>query len=277
MLRLAASLAAIAALPLLAATAGSAFEVQGQQGGAASAEAASFWQRFTLDSGQAGGVALRGHRMPQLAPTLTPMVGLNYENAQAVGAVRGAWLEAARLGPVAFGPVLAVDRHLSLSGRDFGDRDDPDRLARFGGFMAFTDAGAEVGRLALTTGRAGGLDVRASKSFKLNDTVTLDIGPVISLGSFERFGYASPAMASAVPAAALAATASRAPLNVDRAQLGAFGLATAIETRVNDRTVARMFAEYARIDAQRSTPGVNQLQNRDRVDFGFSLTTRIGK
>ncbi len=84
-------------------------------------------------------------------------------------------------------------------------------------------------------------------------------------------------MASAVPAAALAATASRAPLNVDRAQLGAFGLATAIETRVNDRTVARMFAEYARIDAQRSTPGVNQLQNRDRVDFGFSLTTRIGK
>ncbi len=82
MLRLAASLAAIAALPLLAATAGSAFEVQGQQGGAASAEAASFWQRFTLDSGQAGGVALRGHRMPQLAPTLTPMVGLNYENAR---------------------------------------------------------------------------------------------------------------------------------------------------------------------------------------------------
>jgi hypothetical protein len=254
-------LAALAALPLGAAGAAQAFEAQALSG------ADQVWQRFTLDRGQAGGVALRGYRLPQFAPTLTPMVGLNYENAQTASAVRGAWLEAARAGSFAFGPVVAVDRHLSLSGRADGSRrDDTERLARFGGFMAFTDPSGEVGRLSLTTGRTGGIDVRATRSFKLSDNVSFDVGPVISLGSFERFGYAAPSFAGA----------GASPINPDRAQLGAFGLATAIETRVNDRTVARMFAEYARIDAQRPAAGSPALQNRDRLDFGFSLSTRIG-
>jgi hypothetical protein len=38
-----------------------------------------------------------------------------------------------------------------------------------------------------------------------------------------------------------------------------------------------MFADYARIEAQRGQPGAANLQGRDRVDFGFSLTTQIGR
>jgi hypothetical protein len=258
--------AALAALPLVAAAPAHAFEAQQVPAGG------DVWQRFTLDRGQTGGVWLRGYRLPQFAPTLTPMVGLNYENAQTASAVRGAWLETARVGSFAIGPVVSVERHLSLTSRSDFARDDAERLTRFGAFLAYTDAGQEVGRVSFSSGRTGGIDLRASRSFKLNDNLSLDIGPVISLGSFERFGYTGPAsaasFASSVPNAG--------PINVDRAQLGAFGLATAIESRVSDRTVARMFAEYARVDAQRPAAGAPQLQNRDRLDFGFSLTTRIG-
>jgi hypothetical protein len=230
----------------------------------------SVWERYTLDTGKTAGLSLRGYRMPQFAPTLAPIVGVNYENAQMASAVRGAWMEAARIGSFAIGPVVTVDRTLALSNRATSVNFSTENAARFGGFLAFTSEGQEVGRLALTTGRTGGLDVRATRSFKLNDNVTLDIGPMISLGSFERFGYEQ---VSRSVAAGVGAGFS----NPDRAQLGAFGLATAIETRISDRTVARMFADYARIDAQRGPTGSPVLQNRDRVDFGFSLTTQIGR
>jgi hypothetical protein len=230
----------------------------------------SVWERFTLDSGKTAGLSLRGYRMPQFAPTLTPIVGVNYENAQTASAVRGAWMEAARVGSFAMGPVVTVDRHLALSNRATAISLDTERSARFGGFLAYSAEGQEIGRLALTTGPMGGLDVRATRSFKLNDNVTLDIGPTISLGSFERFGYEQAARG-------ISAGIAAGSYNADRAQLGAFGLATAIETRISDRTVARMFADYARIDAQRGQPGAAALQNRDRVDFGFSLTTQIGR
>lgn len=228
------------------------------------------WERYTIDQGKTAGLSLRGYRMPQFAPTLTPIVGLNYENAQTASAVRGAWLEAARIGSFAMGPIVTVDRHLALSNRATAVNFNQERATRIGGFLAFNADGLEVGRLALTTGRTGGLDVRATRSFKLNDNVTLDIGPTISLGSFERFGY-DQAARTAVNGLTVGS------FNADRAQLGAFGLATAIETRVSERTVARMFADYARVDAQRGAPGAAALQNRDRVDFGFSLTTQIGR
>jgi hypothetical protein len=279
-----ARLAALMMLPMLAAGPAAAFETRSAGQGAQelglqpagtqnAAEGGSIWQRFTLDGGQSAGISLRGYRLPQFAPTLTPIVGLNYENAQTASAVRGAWLEAARIGSFAIGPVVSVERHLSLTNRSEGQREEAERLTRFGGFLAYTDAGQEVARLALSTGRTGGLDVRATRSFKLSDNVSFDVGPVISLGSFERFGYGAPAAAAGL----MAASPVVAPINVDRAQLGAFGLATAIESRVNDRTVARMFAEYARVDAQRPGAGAPQLPNRDRVDFGFSLTTTIGR
>lgn len=226
------------------------------------------WDRFTLDFGQTSGVSLRGYRMPQFAPNLTPLVGLNYENAQTASAVRGAWLEAARYGSFSAGPVVAVDRALSLATRSPAAAADQADAIRFGGFLAYTDGRQEFGRLSLATGRSGGIDIRASRSFKLNDNLTLDIGPTFSLGSFERFGYDQVTRAISSPAVRI---------NPDRAQLGAFGLATAIETRINDRTVARMFADYARVEAQRGQTGIGQLQARDRVDFGFSLTTRIGQ
>lgn len=228
------------------------------------------WDRYTLDQGKTAGLSLRGYRMPQFAPTLTPIVGVNYENAQMASAVRGAWMEAARIGSFAMGPIITVERHLALSNRATAVNFEQERATRFGGFLAFTAEGQEVGRLALTTGRTGGFDLRATRSFKLNDNVTLDIGPMISLGSFERFGYDQ---ASRSISAGFAPGTS----NADRAQLGAFGLATAIETRISDRTVARMFADYARVEAQRSQPGIGALQNRDRVDLGFSLTTQIGR
>lgn len=230
----------------------------------------SVWERFTLDQGRTAGLSLRGYRMPQFAPNLTPMVGVNYENAQAASAVRGAWMEAARAGAFTMGPVIAVDRHIALSNRAAGMSFDSERATRYGGFLAFTSEGQEVGRLALTTGRTGGFDLRATRSFKLNDNVTLDIGPMISLGSFERFGYDQAARS-------VSAGLGGGGYNADRAQLGAFGLATAIETRISERTVARMFADYARVEAQRNQPGLGALQNRDRVDFGFSLTTQIGR
>ncbi|MGL4440360.1 MAG: hypothetical protein ACRCUE_13925 [Bosea sp. (in: a-proteobacteria)] len=228
------------------------------------------WDRYTLDTGKTAGLSLRGYRMPQFAPTLTPIVGVNYENAQTASAVRGAWMEAARIGPFAIGPVITVERHLALSNRATSVNFETERSTRFGGFLAFTSEGQEVGRVALTTGRTGGFDVRATRSFKLNDNVTLDIGPTISLGSFERFGYEQAARS-------VSSGIGSGSYNADRAQLGAFGLATAIETRISERTVARMFADYARVDAQRGQIGANTLQNRDRVDFGFSLTTQIGR
>jgi hypothetical protein len=224
------------------------------------------WQRFTLDSGTSAGLSFRGHSTPQLAPGLAPMIGLNYENAHLAGMVRNAWMEAGRVGAFAAGPVLAAERHIALSGRSQSTRDQ-DAALRFGGFLSYAESGQEFGRLTLTTGRTGGLDIKATRSFKLNDTVTLDIGPTISLGSFERFGYAQAARNTDN------ATLAGSTVNPDRAQLGAFGLATAIETRLGDRTVARMFADYARIEAQRGTPGLNA---RNRVDVGVSLTTRIG-
>jgi hypothetical protein len=228
------------------------------------------WERYTIDQGKTAGLSLRGYRMPQFAPTLTPIVGLNYENAQTASAVRGAWMEAARVGSFSMGPIVTVDRHLALSNRATAVNFDQERATRVGGFLAFTSQGQEFGRLALTTGRTGGLDVRATRSFKLNDNVTLDIGPTISLGSFERFGYDQATRN-------ITQGAGTGTFNADRAQLGAFGLATAIETRISDRTVARMFADYARIDAQRGQTGGGVLPNRDRVDFGFSLTTQIGR
>jgi hypothetical protein len=226
------------------------------------------WERFTLDQGKTAGLSLRGYRMPQFAPQFAPMVGLNYENAQLASAVRGAWMEAARVGTFSIGPVVAVDRHLSLTRRSVAAGSDD--ATRFGGFLAYTAQGEEIGRVSLTTGRVGGLDIRATRSFKLNDNLSLDIGPTISLGTFERFGYAQAA------SALNALSGAQGPYSPDRAQLGAFGLATAIERRIGDRTVARMFADYARIEAQRSAPGASGLQNRDRVDFGFSLTTTLG-
>jgi hypothetical protein len=228
------------------------------------------WERYTLDQGRTAGLSLRGYRMPQFAPTLTPMVGINYENAQTASAVRGAWMEAARVGSFSMGPIVTVERHLALSNRASALNGDNEKATRFGGFLAFSAEGQEVGRVALTTGRTGGLDVRATRSFKLNDNVTLDIGPTISLGSFERFGYEQAARN-------VGAGLNASSYSADRAQLGAFGLATAIETRISERTVARMFADYARVEAQRSQPGLGAVQNRDRVDFGFSLTTQIGR
>lgn len=230
----------------------------------------SVWERFTLDQGQTAGLSLRGYRTPQFAPSLTPLVGLNYENAQAATAVRGAWMEAARMGSFSMGPVLAVDRTLALSTRGASAGLDARNAARYGAFLAYTAQGQEVGRLSLTTGRLGGLDIKLSRSFKLTDNLSLDIGPTISLGSFERFGYAQ----AAVAAQSLSPAASYGP---DRAQLGAFGLATAIESRISERTVARMFADYARIEAQRGLGVGAGLQGRDRVDLGFSLTTTIGQ
>jgi hypothetical protein len=235
------------------------------QGANGSGAAADFWQRFGVDPGRESGVSLSAFSAPQLAPTLTPIIGLNYENAQVASQVRGAWLEALRVGPVAIGSVVSVDRQLALS--RVGDEA---RATRFGGFLAYHEAGREVGRLSIQTGQAGGFDVRATRSFKLTDRVSLDIGPTVSLGSFERFGY-RPQFSSMA-----GLTSSGQPFNTDRAQLGAFGLTTSIETRISDRTVARMFADYARIDAQRGQPAIPGLQNRDRVDFGFSLSTRIG-
>ncbi len=244
---------------LLAAGSASAFEVTN-----------AVWDRFTLDQGKTAGLSLRGYRMPQFAPNLTAMVGINYENAQTASAVRGAWLEAGRIGPFSAGPLVSVDRVLALSSRGAASAFDQERAARFGGFLAYASGGQEFGRISLTTGRAGGVDIKATRSFKLNDNVSLDVGPTISLGSFERFGYD--------PAQRAASSLGGAPgaFNPDRAQLGAFGLATAIEGRITDRTVARMFADYARVEAQRNPLGAQGLQNRDRVDFGFSLTTRIG-
>ncbi len=250
----------LVALPLMVAGAAHAFEAS---------TPTSIWDRFTLDQGATAGISLRGFRLPQFAPTLTPMVGLNYENAQAASAVRGAWLTAARVGSFSAGPLIAIDRQLSLSSRPLASDLIDQRAARYGAFLAYTDSGVEIGRLALTTGRLGGLDLKATRSFKLNDNVSLDIGPTISLGSFERFGYEQASRSVSV-------ASGGASLNPDRAQLGAFGLATAIETRISDRTVARMFADYARVEAQRGQPGMGQIQNRDRVDLGFSLTTRIG-
>jgi hypothetical protein len=256
--------ASVLSLLAMVATGAQAFETEGLPVGE------NVWQRFTLDQGQTAGISLRGYRLPQFAPTLRPMVGLNYENAQTASAVRGAWLEAARVGSFAMGPVVSVDRHLALTNRVPMPGFDNAQATRYGGFLAYAPAGQEMGRLSLTTGRLGGLDIKATRSFKLNDTVTLDIGPTISLGSFERFGYAS-------AAASIAAMGGGQQYNADRAQLGAFGLATAIETRLGERTVARMFADYARIEAQRGQPAGTALQGRDRVDFGFSLTTEIGQ
>jgi hypothetical protein len=252
---------------------GAAILVLGGSGAARALEVtSSVWERFTLDQGQNAGISLRGYRMPQFAPTLRPIVGLNYENAQTASAVRGAWLEAARIGSFSMGPVIALDRALALSSRSGSETLEQDRALRYGGFLAYASQGQEVGRLSFATGRLGGLDIKATRSFKLTDNVSLEVGPTISLGSFERFGYAQVASSLGAGASAMNA-ASYSP---DRAQLGAFGLATAVETRINDRTVARMFADYARVEAQRGLQGAQPLANRDRVDFGFSLTTAIG-
>jgi hypothetical protein len=229
----------------------SAFETVGQN---------NVWERFGLTQAQSAGVNLRGFRPPQFAPDFTPVIGLNYENAHVASAVRGAWLEGGRVGPVAVGALVNVDRHLALSGRQGAA--DPESAMRYGAFLAYSAMGQEVGRFSVTTGRLGGVDLRATTSFKLNDNVSLEVGPLISLGSFERFGYrqAARAVAGAVSA--------------DKAQLSAFGLAAAIETQVSERTVARMFADYARVQGASGGP---QVGARDRVDFGFSLTTRIGQ
>lgn len=241
-------------LPLFAAGNARALEVVSQP---------NVWDRFSLDQGRMAAVNLSGVRPLQFAPNLQPIVGLNWENAQVASAVRGAWTEAARLGPVALGAVVNIDRQLTLA-TSTGPTSDPAAAIRYGGFLAYTAQGAEVGRLSVTTGRLGGVDLRASRSFKLNDNVSLEIGPTISLGSFERFGYRQ-----------AGSTALTSPtVSPDRAQLSAFGLGAALETRVSDRTVARMFADYARIQG---VPTGQQQPPRDRVDFGFSLTTRISQ
>jgi hypothetical protein len=224
----------------------------------------SVWERFSLSNaslapGQRAGMQVRGLVAPRMAPTLAPLVGLGFENAHIASEWRGSWVEAARLGPLSIGAVASNDRLLALTVSG-ARRDARDEVPRFGGFMAFADGAAEIGRIELTTGRFGGFDLKATRSFKLNDRVSLDVGPTISLGSFERFGYAS---------AQRAVTG----LSPDRAQLGAFGLTTAIEARLGERTVARMFADYARIEAQRSAGAA--VPNRDRVDFGFSLSTTL--
>lgn len=247
--------AMLVSLPLVAAGSAQAFEVTSQ---------GNVWDRFSLGGGKSANVDTRSFRAPQFAPNLQPIIGLNWENAQVASQVRGAWAEGARLGPLALGGVINVDRHLALTARPGATNQDLDGALRYGGFLAYNESGVEVGRLAITTGRLGGIDLRASRSFKLNDNVSLEIGPTISLGSYERFGFRQ------AQGAVMAAPA----VNADRAQLSAFGLAAALETRVSDRTVARMFADYARVQG---LPAGQAQGNRDRVDFGFSLTTRIGQ
>jgi hypothetical protein len=134
------------------------------------------------------------------------------------------------------------------------------RTGRGGAFLNYLEDGQEWGRLAITTGIGGtgaaqGFDIRAMRRFGLGDGVSLNFGPTLSFGEYERFGLA--------------------PQTANTARLTAAGAALQLERQISPNLKAALSANYTVLQPIQSGMALPASGQRNRLDFGLTLSTRL--
>ncbi|MGL4729052.1 MAG: hypothetical protein ACRCWO_09870 [Bosea sp. (in: a-proteobacteria)] len=131
---------------------------------------------------------------------------------------------------------------------------------RGGAFLNYLEDGEEWGRLAVTTGIGGtgaaqGFDIRAMRRFGLADGISLNFGPTLSFGEYQRFG--------------LAAQTGNAPV------ITSAGAAFQLERALSPNLKASLSANYSLVQPIQGSAAPLAPSQRNRLDFGLTLSTRL--
>jgi hypothetical protein len=131
---------------------------------------------------------------------------------------------------------------------------------RGGAFLNYLEDGQEWGRLAVTTGIGGtgaaqGFDIRAMRRFGLGDGISLNFGPTLSFGEYERFGLAAQ--------------------TGNPAKLTSAGAAFQLERALSPNLKASLSANYSVVQPIQGGAASLGSGQRNRLDFGLTLSTRL--
>jgi hypothetical protein len=147
---------------------------------------------------------------------------------------RNIWLEGLRLretdaSSINLGTTSHVERRFAPAKNPNDRFTDVFAVPQLGAFVNYRSGGAEIGRLAITTGITGsasrGFDIAATRSFGLSDGVSLNFGPTLSFGEAERFGFQ--------------------PQSWTGSRLGAAGATLGLQAAVTERVTASLSASYS--------------------------------
>ncbi len=215
-------------------------------------------QSFSLGTGGSGTAAAKS----QPSFRMMPYAAIGGEAAWN----RNIWLEGMRLretdtSSINLGTTSHVERRFAPI-KDPNDRfTDVFAVPQMGAFINYRSGGAEISRLAITTGIMGsasrGFDIAATRSFGLSDGVSLNFGPTLSFGEAERFGFQ--------------------PQSWTGSRLGAAGATLGLQAAVTERVTASLSASYSVIYNQQSLAPTATVPvgGRNRLDVGLTLSTRL--
>jgi hypothetical protein len=215
---------------------------------------------FYADVGAQAGAATRRARHSGATVRVLPSLGIGYGDAFSADTNNGAWLKAGNLGSFGFGPALTLDRHISASKRGNSRITDVFGSAKAGAFLNYQQNGAEWGRLTVSSGTPilgsePGLDIKATRTFSLGDTVMVSLGPTLSFNEYKRTDLIVPQFSTT--------------------RLAATGATFQLEKELGRNLTATVTANYAILhptpNSNAQTPG-----GRNRYDFGIALTRRFG-
>jgi hypothetical protein len=215
---------------------------------------------FYADIGAQAGAATRRARNSGAAFRVLPSIGVGYGDVFSADTIDGAWAKVGRIGSFGFGPAVTLDRHIAASTRSNSRITDVFGSAKAGAFLNYQQNGAEWGRLTVSAGTPilgsePGLDIKATRTFSLGDTVMVSLGPTLSFNEYKRTDLVVPQF-----------TGTR---------LAATGATFQLEKDLGRNLTATVTANYAILhptpNSNAQTPG-----GRNRYDFGIALTRRFG-
>jgi hypothetical protein len=215
---------------------------------------------FYADFGAQTGVATRRARNSAGTVRALPSLGVGYGDVFSADTVDGAWARVGKIGSFGFGPAITLDRHIAAPRLGSSRITDVFGSAKAGAFLNYQQNGAEWGRLTVSAGTPilgsePGLDIRATRTFSLGETVMVSLGPTLSFNEYKRTDLVVPQF-----------TGTR---------LAATGATLQLEKDLGRNLKATVTANYAILHPTPSgnaqTPGA-----RNRYDFGIALTRRFG-
>jgi hypothetical protein len=215
---------------------------------------------FYADIGAQVGAATRRARNSGAAVRVLPSLGIGYGDVFSADTIDGAWLRAGRIGGFGFGPAITLDRHVAASPRGNSRITDVFGSAKAGAFLNYQQNGAEWGRLTVSSGTPilgsePGVDIKATRTFSLGDTVMVSLGPTLSFNEYKRTDLVVPQFGTT--------------------RLAATGATFQLEKELGRNLTATVTANYAILhptpNSNAQTPG-----GRNRYDFGIALTRRFG-
>ena len=215
---------------------------------------------FYADIGAQVGAGTRRARHSGATVRALPSLGIGYGDVFSADTIDGAWLKVGSLGSFGFGPALTLDRHVSASSRSASRITDVFGSAKAGAFLNYQQNGAEWGRLTVSSGTPilgsePGLDIKATRTFSLGDTVMVSLGPTLSFNEYKRTDLVVPQFSTT--------------------RLAATGATFQLEKDLGRNLTATVTANYAILhpapNSNAQTPG-----GRNRYDFGIALTRRFG-